>query len=95
MILAMHRERGSPWARRKVTEQAEAHRRSLEAAMRTGIPIAMGTDAGSYCHGYNAVELRLLVIDRDPLLDIGVLDRLERISLAMDEGGAEVIRRGV
>ncbi len=61
MIIAMHRERGSPWAKRKAAEMADAHRRSLEAAMRAGIPVAMGTDAGGYGHGHNAVELGLLV----------------------------------
>jgi len=61
MILAIHRERGSAWARRKATEMADAHRRSLELAMRAGILIAMGTDAGGYGHGHNAVELGLLV----------------------------------
>src|SRR5688500_3614284 len=29
--------------------------------MAAGIPIAMGTDAGGYGHGHNAVELALLV----------------------------------
>lgn len=61
MIIAMHRERGSPWARFKATEMNDDHRRSLEAAMAAGIPVAMGTDAGGYGHGQNAVELRLLV----------------------------------
>jgi imidazolonepropionase-like amidohydrolase len=61
MIIAMHRQRGSPWAKRKATEMADAHKRSLEAAMHAGIPVAMGTDAGGYGHGHNAVELGLLV----------------------------------
>jgi len=61
MIIALHRERGSAWAKRKAGEMGEDHRRSLELAMEAGIPVAMGTDAGGYGHGKNAMELRLLV----------------------------------
>ena len=126
MVLALHREKGSPFARQKATELVDEHRRSLEMAMEAGIPIAMGTDAGAYGHGHNAVELRLmteagmtpmqaivastktaaaclgleselgtlepgkfadlLVIDGDPLCDIGILDRKEHIALVMKNG---------
>jgi imidazolonepropionase-like amidohydrolase len=61
MVIALHAERGSPWGRRKASEMRDDHRRTLEQAMQAGIPIAMGTDAGGYGHGHNAVELRLLV----------------------------------
>lgn len=60
MVLALHREKGSPFARQKATEMMDAHRRSLEMAMEAGIPVAMGTDAGAYGHGHNAMELRLM-----------------------------------
>lgn len=61
MVIALHAERGTPWGRRKANAMREDHRRTLEQAMAAGIPIAMGTDAGGYGHGHNAVELRLLV----------------------------------
>ena len=132
MIIARHRELGSPWAKKKATEMADEHRRSLELAMEAGIPIAMGTDAGGYGHGHAPTELRLLVeagmtpmqaivastsvaaaccgldadigtlqpgkyadlllVDGDPLRDIGVLARKESISLVM-KGGQIVIDR--
>ncbi len=60
-MIKLHRERGTPWAQRKATEMRDDHRRTLEQAMPAGIPIAMGTDAGGYGHGHNAVELALLV----------------------------------
>ncbi len=60
MVLALHRERGSPFTRQKATELIDDHRRSLEMAMQAGIPVAMGTDAGGYGYGHNARELRLL-----------------------------------
>jgi imidazolonepropionase-like amidohydrolase len=61
MIIKLHSERGTPWARKKAAEMLDDHRRTLEQAMAAGIPIAMGTDAGGYGHGHNAVELELLV----------------------------------
>ncbi len=61
MVIKLHSQRGSPWAQRKATEMLDDHRRTLEQAMAAGIPIAMGTDAGGYGHGHNAVELALLV----------------------------------
>jgi imidazolonepropionase-like amidohydrolase len=60
MVLALHRKQGSPWAKVKATEMREEHRRSLHLAMEAGIPVTMGTDAGFYGHGQNAMELRLL-----------------------------------
>ncbi len=131
-VLALHRQRGSPWAQRKATELADDHRRTLEAAMRAGIPIAMGTDAGFYGYGHSAMELRLMVeagmtpleaivastkiaaecldmaadlgtieagkladlivVDGDPLNEIGVLDCPERIGLVMKCGVVHVNR---
>ena len=61
MVIALHRQQGSPWARIKATEMREEHRRSIHMAMEAGIPVAMGTDAGFYGHGRNAMELTLLV----------------------------------
>ena len=133
MIIALHRERGSALARRKAAEMGDDHRRTLELAMAAGIPIAMGTDAGGYGHGQNAMELRLLVeagmtpmeailastkvasgclgleadlgtlepgkyadlllVDGDPLRDIGVLERADAISLVMKGGAVAIDRR--
>jgi imidazolonepropionase-like amidohydrolase len=61
MVIKLHSQRGSPWAQRKATDMLDDHRRTLEQAMAAGVPIAMGTDAGGYGHGHNAVELALLV----------------------------------
>ncbi len=61
MVIALHAERGTPWGQRKAQDMQADHRRTLEVAMSAGIPIAMGTDAGGYGHGHNAVELQLLV----------------------------------
>jgi len=61
MVIALHAERGSPWAQRKARDMQDDHRRTLEVALTAGIPIAMGTDAGGYGHGHNAVELQHLV----------------------------------
>jgi imidazolonepropionase-like amidohydrolase len=131
-VLALHRERGSPWAKRKSAELADDHRRSLAAAMRAGIPIAMGTDAGFYGYGHSAMELRLMVeagmtpmeaivastktaseclglenelgtiargkladlivVDGDPLRDVGLLDCPERIGFVMKGGVVHVDR---
>jgi imidazolonepropionase-like amidohydrolase len=92
----------------------------------------MGTDAGAYGHGHNAVELRLLteagmtpmqaivastkmaaaclgleadlgtlevgkladllVVDGDPIREIGILDEKEKIALVM-KGGAVAVDR--
>lgn len=133
MVLALHRERGSPFARQKASELAEEHRRSFAMAMEAGIPIAMGTDAGAYGYGRNAWELELmteagmspmqaivastksaaeclgvesdlgtlepgkyadlLVIDGNPLEEIGILQQRERIELVV-KGGHIVVDRG-
>ena len=61
MVIRLHSQHGTLWARRKATVMGDDHRRSLEQAMTAGLPIAMGTDAGGYGHGHNAVELALLV----------------------------------
>jgi imidazolonepropionase-like amidohydrolase len=132
MVLALHREKGSPWAKFKATEMREEHRRTLEMAMAAGIPVAMGTDAGFYGHGRNAVELRLMVeegltpmqslvastktaaqclglevdigtveagkcadivvVDGDPLQDIGLLERPDALSMVI-KGGTVYVNR--
>lgn len=58
-------EFGTPdWVLAKAREAMEARQRSMEAALRHGVPIAMGTDIGGQDllpHGRNAAELALLV----------------------------------
>ncbi|HVB64614.1 MAG TPA: amidohydrolase family protein [Nitrolancea sp.] len=61
MVIELHRTKGSPFARFKAAEMQEDHARTLQMALERGVPIAMGTDAGGYGHGHNAVELQLLV----------------------------------
>lgn len=132
MVLALHREKGSPWARFKATELREEHRRSLHLAMAAGIPVAMGTDAGFYGHGQNAMELRLmteegmspmealvastktaaeclglereigtvesgkladiLVVDGDPLKQIGLFEQRDSLSMVI-KGGTIYVNR--
>lgn len=51
------------WAVDKAKRSSEAHIESFRLAMREGVPIAMGTDAGTpfNVHGKNAFELELMV----------------------------------
>jgi imidazolonepropionase-like amidohydrolase len=50
----------APWSAAKALEIAPYARRSVELAIRAGVPIAFGTDAGVFPHGTNAGEFRLL-----------------------------------
>ncbi len=131
-ILVLHRQRGSPWAKRKASELYDDAIRTVQMAMEMGVPLAMGTDAGGYGHGHNATELAhlvdagmtpmqaivagtktaaeclgmekevgtlergkfadVLVVDGDPLGDVGILDQQERLALVMKGGIAYVDR---
>lgn len=51
----------APWAAAKALEIAPHARRSVERAIRGGVKVAFGTDAGVFPHGRNAGELALLV----------------------------------
>lgn len=51
----------APWAAAKALEIDPFARESVARAIRAGVPIAFGTDAGVFPHGTNADELRLLV----------------------------------
>ena len=61
MVIDLHRTKGSPFARFKAAEMREEHALTMRMALERGIPVAMGTDAGAYGHGHNAVELQLMV----------------------------------
>lgn len=117
-----------PFAVEKSKAAAKAHFQSVKKAREAGVPIAMGTDAGTpfNAHGENAMELELLmrvgmtpmeaiqagtkiaaevlglqkligtlekgkradllVVDGDPLEDITLLQRKERIRAIMKDG---------
>ena len=51
----------APWSAKKALEIAPHAREALKIAVREGVPIAFGTDAGVFPHGENADEFRLLV----------------------------------
>jgi imidazolonepropionase-like amidohydrolase len=62
MVIDLHRTKGTtPWARRKAAEMREEHALTVRTALDCGVRVAMGTDAGVYGHGHNAVELQHLV----------------------------------
>src|SRR4029077_12437113 len=44
----------------KARAAAAAHGNMFKAALRIGVPIAFGTDAGVYPHGMNAMEFALM-----------------------------------
>jgi imidazolonepropionase-like amidohydrolase len=51
----------APWSAKKALEIAPYAKESISVAIREGVPIAFGTDAGVFPHGENADEFRLLV----------------------------------
>jgi len=51
----------APWAATKALQVEEAARASFAAAVRAGVNIAFGTDAGVFPHGENAEEFVLMV----------------------------------
>ncbi|HEV2150601.1 MAG TPA: amidohydrolase family protein [Longimicrobiaceae bacterium] len=51
----------APWAAAKALEISPHAQESVRRAIRAGVPIAFGTDAGVFPHGTNADEFRLLV----------------------------------
>ncbi|MCS6818262.1 MAG: amidohydrolase family protein [Blastocatellia bacterium] len=51
----------APWSAKKALEIEPYARRSIQMAIRAGVNIAFGTDAGVFPHGENAEEFRLLV----------------------------------
>ena len=51
----------APWAATKALEVEDRARASFAAAVRAGVKIAFGTDAGVFPHGENADEFRLMV----------------------------------
>jgi len=133
MVYVYHAgERGAPYMRERAAAMRDHHVRSLQLALQSGVKVAMGTDAGGYVHGCNAMELELmvqagmtpmqaivastrtagecmqmdrdvgtleagkqadlLVVDGDPLADIALLQKRDRLALIM-KGGEIVTNR--
>jgi imidazolonepropionase-like amidohydrolase len=60
-VLNLHRIQGTPWGMQKANELYDDAARTLEAAMKAGVRIAMGSDAGAFGHGRNGAEVGHLV----------------------------------
>lgn len=56
-----HKSHSAPHVQQRAQQLIEQHRRSFELAMKEGVKIVAGTDAGGFVHGDNAHELELLV----------------------------------
>jgi imidazolonepropionase-like amidohydrolase len=60
-VLNLHRAHGTPWGMAKANEMYPEAARTLEAASKIGVRIAMGSDAGAFGHGRNGAEVKHLV----------------------------------
>ncbi len=60
-VLNLHRLQGTPWGKAKANAMYDDAARTLEAATKAGVRIAMGSDAGAYGHGRNGAEVMHLV----------------------------------
>ena len=87
---------GTPdWVLAKAREAMQARQRSMEAALRHSVPIAMGTDIGGQDllpHGQNAAELALLVrfgMSPADALVAGTLGAARCLGLDSDRGSIE------
>ena len=91
-------EFGTPaWVLAKAREVMTARQSSFEAALRHGVPIAMGTDIGGQDllpHGRNAEELALLVAGGMSTSDAIVAGNLGRSSLYRAGAGDWLYREG-
>jgi imidazolonepropionase-like amidohydrolase len=56
-----HEVKGPPYKRQRAKELRAPHLDSFQRALKAGVRIAMGTDAGGYEHGDTALELELMV----------------------------------
>lgn len=83
------------WVLAKAREAMVARQRSMEAALRHGVPIAMGTDIGGQDllpHGRNAAELALLVrfgMSAADALVAGTLGAARCLGLEAERGSLE------
>ena len=60
-VFAHHSAEGNPVAQVEAREFREHHIETVQQAMRLGVRVVAGTDAGGWFHGNNAVELDMLV----------------------------------
>ncbi len=60
-VFAHHSAEGNPVAQVEAREFREHHIETVQQAMRYGVRVVAGTDAGGWFHGNNAVELDMLV----------------------------------
>ncbi len=95
-IIAHGADFGTPdWVLAKAREAMEARQRSMEAALRHGVPMAMGTDIGGQDllpHGRNAAELALLVgfgMSASDALVAGTLGAARCLGLEAERGSLE------
>ena len=58
-----HKSHSAPHVQVRAQQLIDQHRRSFEIAMKEGVKIVAGTDAGGFIHGDNAHELELLVVN--------------------------------
>ena len=60
-VFAHHSAEGNPVAQVEAREFREHHIETVQQAMKFGVRVVAGTDAGGWFHGNNAVELDMLV----------------------------------
>ena len=60
-VFAHHSTEGNPVAQVEAREFREHHIETVQQAMRYGVRVVAGTDAGGWFHGNNSVELDMLV----------------------------------
>jgi imidazolonepropionase-like amidohydrolase len=60
-VYRWHGTLGPAFKQERAQAMREDHLQSFARAMRAGVRVAMGTDAGGYGYGDNALELQLLV----------------------------------
>ena len=59
-VFAFHSAEGNPVAQVEAREFREHHIETVQQALRFGVRVVAGTDAGGWFHGNNAVELEML-----------------------------------
>jgi imidazolonepropionase-like amidohydrolase len=74
-----------PQSIRKAREVIDDHCCS-NMAVEAGVKVAMGTDAGVDHHGNNAEEIRLLVVNGNPLDDVTILEDKSKLLVILQGG---------
>ena len=59
-VYVYHREHGTPHGRERAEMLRAHHTESIQLALKAGVKVVSGTDAGGWVHGANAHELELL-----------------------------------